>query len=108
MDPLFTVGEQADGCRPPGLLDGIGALRTSRSTVSVLVPHEVGAGLACPYRLASGTRLTGARIIRFEIDRWTPRIDPAGLAGDSAPAVRRGGRKEGSPAPPGGAIGKRL
>jgi hypothetical protein len=78
--PLFTVGESVDGYRPPGILDGLGAQKISRNTVRVYANHELGNGAGYEYTLANGTRLRGARISYFDIDRASRDLCGAGLA----------------------------
>jgi hypothetical protein len=67
--PLFTVGDSGNGFTPPGILDGIGALRGPGTSAYVLVNHELGASAGYAYTLANGTTLTGARITGFQISR---------------------------------------
>ena len=42
VEPLFTVGEEINGYRPPGILDGIGAMEIRPGVVRILVNHEIG------------------------------------------------------------------
>lgn len=69
VQPLFTVGDSGRGFVPPGILDGIGALRGPASSAYVLVNHELGASAGYAYTLANGVTLTGARITGFQISR---------------------------------------
>ena len=90
VEPLFTVGEAIGGYRPPGILDGIGALEIRPGVVRVLVNHELNAEDGYAYRLENGTELTGARVSYFDLDRNTRSILDAGLAYRGA--VDRAGR----------------
>lgn len=81
--PVFTVGETIDGYTPPGILDGIGALKGKGNTVRLLVNHELGNSVGYSYTLASGATLTGARVSYFDIDRDTLAVCGAGLAYDT-------------------------
>ena len=80
VEPLFTVGEAIKGYRPPGILDGIGALEIRPGVVRVLVNHELDAEDGYAYRLGNGTELTGARVSYFDLDRNTRRLLDAGAA----------------------------
>ena len=77
---VFTVGESINGYTPPGLLDGIGAIKKDDGDVRVLVTHEMGAALGYPYTLANGLSITGARVSYFDIDSNTLEVKDAGLA----------------------------
>ncbi len=92
---IFTVGETVYGYRPPGTLDGIGAIALDKYTVRVFVNHEFSAGDGYPYELANGTVLTGARISFFDVDRTSRRIAKAGLAYDKV--IDAGGRNVSNP-----------
>ena len=84
VQALFTVGETIGTYRPPGLLDGIGALHLDPCTVRAFVNHELRDDYGYPYSLANGTALTGARVSFFDIDRCAGEIGSAGLAYDTA------------------------
>ncbi len=85
-NPLFTVGEvlpssqNPSGYIPVGVLDGIGAELYGSQTVRVYVNHELLEDQGYPYALANGTRLTGARISYFDMDRTSRKIMDSGLA----------------------------
>lgn len=81
--PVFTVGETIDGYTPPGILDGIGALKWNQRTTRVLVNHELVSSAGYPYELANGAVLTGARVSYFDIDRKTLGVCDSGLAYDT-------------------------
>ena len=81
--PVFTVDETVDGYTPPGILDGIGALKWNRGTIRVLVNHELTSSVGYAYTLASGASLTGARVSYFDIDRKTLEVCGSGLAYDT-------------------------
>lgn len=80
VTPLFTIGSSFRGYRPPGLLDGIGAIKLNERTVRILVNHELGAADGYEYSLSNGTKLTGARVGYFDLDVRSRRISKAGLA----------------------------
>lgn len=80
VEALFTVGDRVIGFRPPGFLDGIGALALDHRVVRVFANHELSAGNGYFYGLANGTRLTGARITYFDIDLRTRKLLASGLA----------------------------
>lgn len=69
VQALFTVSEGGAGYVPPGILDGIVAIKGPGSSAYVFVNHELGASVGYPYALANGTVLTGARISGFQIQR---------------------------------------
>jgi hypothetical protein len=78
---LFTTGDSIGNYQPPGVMDGMVVFPGRDSTsATLLVTHELAAEEGTPYRLANGTRLTGSRVTRFELDRRTGRITGAGLA----------------------------
>ena len=86
-DPLLTIGEVINGYQPPGILDGLGAIRLNRKTVRVFANHELLNFRGYPYTITQGTAdtsddftLTGARVSYFDIDRKTREIVDAGLA----------------------------
>lgn len=81
--PVFTIGESIDGYTPPGIPDGMGAMKWRRNTVRVLVNHELTAPVGYPYSLASGATLTGARVSYFDIDRDSFGVCGSGLAYDT-------------------------
>ena len=81
--PVFTVSETIDGYQAPGILDGTGAYRLDKNTVRVLVNHELGNNVGYAYELANGTKLTGARVSYFDIDRKSRGLCGAGLAYDT-------------------------
>ncbi len=77
---VYTVGETIDGYTPPGILDGIGAIKKDDGDVRVFVNHEMGAAVGYPYTLANGLSITGARVSYFDIDSATLEVKDAGLA----------------------------
>jgi len=86
-DPLFTVGEDINGYEPPGILDGLGAVKLNRNTVRVFANHELLNGRGYEYTITQGTAdttddftLRGARVSFFDIDRKSREIVDAGLA----------------------------
>jgi hypothetical protein len=91
VKPVFTIGEAQDGYLPPGVLDGLGAFplglhasdEQDAGRVRILANHELEAAAGYPYLLANGTRLTGARVSYFDLDRTTRRLAAAGLAYDT-------------------------
>jgi hypothetical protein len=80
ITPLFTVGEAANGYRPPGVIDGLAAWDWDAETVRVFANHELAANAGYPYLLEDGPRLTGSRISYFDIDKQTRAVRDAGLA----------------------------
>lgn len=84
VQTLFSVGESFGtgpaAWRPPGILDGIVALPGPPGTLQVFVTHELDSRRGYPYALANGTRLTGSRVTRFQLDLATRRITGAALA----------------------------
>lgn len=80
VTPLFTVGEGFDGYVPPGVPDGLVVFPSDADTIRVYMNHELPARAGVPYELANGTRLKGARISWFEIDRRSRRVTAAGPA----------------------------
>lgn len=89
VEPVFTIGETHDGYLPPGILDGLGAFplapasNDAAGAVRILANHELKAAAGYPYALANGTRLTGARVSYFDLDRATRRLLATGLAYDT-------------------------
>ncbi|MCV2880424.1 choice-of-anchor I family protein [Actibacterium sp. XHP0104] len=78
--PIFTVGASLDnGYTPPGILDGIGAIKLNDDTVRVFVNHEMGSNDGYAYEV-DGIELTGARISYFDIDIATKSIIDGGPA----------------------------
>ncbi|QFT98643.1 Hemolysin, chromosomal [Roseovarius sp. THAF8] len=79
-EPLFTVGGVLDnGYTPPGIMDGIGAMKLDDQTVRIYVNHELGSGDGYEYEV-NGITLTGARISYFDIDIATRSIVDGGQA----------------------------
>ena len=82
--PLLTVGENINGYTPPGLLDGLGAMKWNSNTVRVFVNHEIKHDKGYAYTMQNGNNanfsMTGARISYFDIDKSTREIVDAGLA----------------------------
>ncbi len=81
--PLFTVGESVNGYIPPGILDGIGAIKMGNRRVRVYVNHELYGAIGYAYSLKSGARLAGARVSYFDINSMTRQLMGAGLAYDT-------------------------
>ena len=76
--PIFTVGATLDNrYTPPGVLDGIGAIKLDDATVRIYVNHELGSGDGYAYDV-DGITLTGARISYFDIDVETRSIVDGG------------------------------
>jgi hypothetical protein len=67
-EALFTVDETISGYTPPGILDGIGAVKKNPVQVYSYVNHELPADRGYPYSLANGTTMTGARVSVFTLD----------------------------------------
>ncbi len=80
VTPLFTVGESIGGYTPAGVMDGIGAMRLNHHKVRLFVNHELTEGAGYPYYLNNKTKLTGARISYFDIDRYSRKVVGSGLA----------------------------
>ena len=51
--PIVTIGESIEGYTPPGIPDGMGAIKWKSNTVRVLVNHELTAPVGYAYSLAS-------------------------------------------------------
>lgn len=81
--PLFSVGEKIGDYRPPGVLDGLGAIKIDKNTVRVLANHELKTKKGKAYKLDSGAVLTGSRISFFDLDRNSLKVKKAGLAYDN-------------------------
>lgn len=81
--PIFTVGEVINGYRPPGILDGLGAVELNASTVRVYANHETGNSVGYYNTLANGTQIRGSRISYFDIEKSSKTITGAGLAYDT-------------------------
>ncbi len=62
---LLTVGDPVDGYRLAGIPDGIGAYRSGNGTFTMLVNHEIPAGLGGPHAHAPN----GAFVSKWRIDR---------------------------------------
>ncbi len=88
-EPVFTIGETIDGYTPPGIPDGQGAFDRG-DTVVVVSNHELTAAAGYPYTLASGARLTGARISSLVFDKTTRRLIDMSPAYDTI--VNRAGK----------------
>ncbi|HQU70722.1 MAG TPA: hypothetical protein PKV71_15590 [Calditrichia bacterium] len=58
--PVFTIGEEIDGYTPPGVPDGMGAIRLDHRTVRVFVNHELTQSQGYQYELGNGTPLLGS------------------------------------------------
>lgn len=80
VSPLFTVGETIDGYTPPGILDGIGAIKLNDRKVRLFVNHELREGQGYAYKLKNNTSLTGSRVSYFDIDRYSRKVLDSGLA----------------------------
>ncbi len=80
-NPLWTVGETINGYTPPGIPDGIGAIREG-GIVRLFVNHELQDSQGYAYDLANGLTLTGSRVSFFDVDPKTREIVDAGLAYD--------------------------
>lgn len=87
VETVFTVGERVggviDGYRPPGILDGMGALPADDGKMTVLTNHELRPGYGEPYALANGATLSGARVSKFLINPVTLEVEAGGLAYDT-------------------------
>jgi hypothetical protein len=79
-DVLMTTGDNIDGYRPPGIMDGMGAWDWDAQTVRLFVNHELGSKQGYTWELDNGTRMRGARISWFDIDKQTREIRAAGPA----------------------------
>jgi serralysin len=83
VDPIFTVGDKIGDYVPPGILDGIGAFSLNDTTVRLLVNHELGSTVGYEYSLKNNTKLPGARVSFFDVDKRTFQITNSGLAYDT-------------------------
>ena len=83
VDPIFTVGDKIGDYVPPGILDGIGAFSLNDTTVRLLVNHELGSTVGYEYTLKNNTKLPGARVSFFDVDKRTLQITNSGLAYDT-------------------------
>ncbi|PZV17773.1 MAG: hypothetical protein DCF20_05230 [Pseudanabaena sp.] len=83
VDPIFTVGDKIGTYVPPGILDGIGAFSLNDTTVRIYVNHELGSTVGYNYTLQNSTKLAGARISYFDVDKRTFQIVDSGLAYDT-------------------------
>ena len=81
--PLFTIGESLNGYTPPGILDGVGAIKLADGTVRAFVNSELGQSAGYAYQLANGTSLKGGRVSYFDIDADSKQVRDAGLAYDA-------------------------
>ncbi len=81
--PLFTVGQTVGDYAPPGVLDGLGAIRLDDKTVRIFANHELQPDKAYLYSLNNGTRLSGARISYFDVSIKDLSVTHAGLAYDT-------------------------
>lgn len=83
-NPIFTIGETVNGYTPPGVLDGMGAMRLNHRKVRVFVNHELLNNRGYEYQVGDGAGgsfgLLGARISFFDIDRKTLQVVDAGPA----------------------------
>jgi secreted PhoX family phosphatase len=86
---LLTTGDACGDYRPPGIMDGMGAWSWDADTVRLFVNHELPPDQGYLWALANGTRLQGARISYFDIDKQSRSIRSAGNA-ISAIRDRRG------------------
>ncbi|MEA5597421.1 alkaline phosphatase PhoX [Rivularia sp. UHCC 0363] len=83
VDPIVTIGETIDDYTPPGVPDGLGAYKLTEDTVRVLANHELQPDKGYEYTLKNGTKLTGARVSYFDIDKNSLKVVDAGLAYDT-------------------------
>ena len=85
-EPLFTVGETIGSYTPPGILDGLGAIKLNHDTVRVFSNHELLHFRGYPYELSDGQggtyTATGARVSYFDIDKHSRTVVGSGLAYD--------------------------
>jgi len=79
---LHTTGETIDHYSPPGILDGLGALKISDNRVRVFATHELGKDKGAVYTLKNGLELVGTRISWYDIDRETLKVVDAAPAYD--------------------------
>ncbi len=81
---LFTIGDSLPSLdqpyQPVGIPDGIGALSLTDTTVRVFVNHELVKQAGYEYQLKNGTRLSGARVSFFDLDRTSLTIVNSGMA----------------------------
>jgi len=77
---LMTTGDTIGEYRPPGIMDGMGAWSWDDNTVRLFVNHELPANKGYIWKLNNGTRLRGARISWFDIDKQSRQITAAGNA----------------------------
>ena len=89
-EAIFTVGEDINGYRPTGILDGIGAFKLNDDTVRFLVNSELRDGVGYSYDLNTldgnpannVTVPSGARIHYFDVDINSKEVIDGGLAFD--------------------------
>ena len=78
--PIWTVGESVRTYTPPGIPDGIGAIKLNDRVVRIFLNHELGDGVGYPYTLANGTMLTGARVSFFDVNSRSRNLIRSSLA----------------------------
>ncbi|MDJ0582104.1 alkaline phosphatase PhoX [Crocosphaera sp.] len=89
-EAIFTIGEEINGYRPTGILDGIGAFKLNDDTVRFLVNSELNDGTGYSYDINTldgnpANDLTvpgGARIHYFDVDIDSKEVIDGGLAFD--------------------------
>ncbi|MBL1210452.1 MAG: DUF839 domain-containing protein [Geminocystis sp. GBBB08] len=83
-NPVFNIGQLFEDSQgyyiPPGILDGLGAFAFDEDTIRVLANHELTPNAGYTYTLANGTKLTGARVSFFDINKNTRELEGTGLA----------------------------
>ena len=94
IEPIFTVGEALPSLTnsgittytPPGLLDGMGALKLDENTVRLFCNHELSANKGSLYELCadfgctSTYSLRGSRLSFFDFDIESRRLKNSGIA----------------------------
>jgi secreted PhoX family phosphatase len=80
VDPFLTIGEEVKGYALPGIPDGLGAFALDKDTIRVFTNHEIAPEKAYSYSLDNGTKLTGARVSFFDLNKNTLKVENAGLA----------------------------
>jgi secreted PhoX family phosphatase len=83
VTPLYTIGDTLpNGYQSVGIPDGIGAYKLDKSTVRIMVNHELSSG-GKSYTLATGKTLTGSRVSYFDINIASKAITNGGMAYDN-------------------------
>lgn len=79
---IYLYGTQINGFYPTGVPDGLGAYKTGRKQLRLLVNSEIGPTAGYSYSLANGVQLTGARVNFLDINTNNDAVTGAGIAYD--------------------------